>query len=213
MCGVVREKGLDALAAEEELKDMHTQLKSSAAHMGTTEPELVEQVSHLERKLREKDETIDRLRHQVGTASPTTTNRQIRHLKEEVEDVTHELTELKRSLGQERIENQRLMKSASTERVKARQLEREMESLRHNIDDYRKQLEWQREQVGGAGGWGTVEADCKERLRKKDLEMADQLDKIETLKSFADIKKELVMFVIVKHGRSSSLMDLKVIFP
>ena len=36
---------------------------------------------------------------------------------------------------------------------------------------------------------------------------------VKTLKSFADIKKELVMFAIVKYGRSSSLMDLKVIFP
>ena len=36
---------------------------------------------------------------------------------------------------------------------------------------------------------------------------------VKTLKSFADIKKELVMFSIVKYGRSSSLMDLKVIFP
>ena len=31
---------------------------------------------------------------------------------------------------------------------------------------------------------------------------------VKTLKSFADIKKELVMFAIVKYG-----MDLKVIFP
>ena len=31
---------------------------------------------------------------------------------------------------------------------------------------------------------------------------------VKTLKSFADIKKELVMFTIVKYG-----MDLKVIFP
>ena len=36
---------------------------------------------------------------------------------------------------------------------------------------------------------------------------------VKTLKSFADIKKELVMLAIVKYGRSSSLMDLKVIFP
>ena len=36
---------------------------------------------------------------------------------------------------------------------------------------------------------------------------------VKTLKSFADIKKELVMFAIVKYGRSSSLIDLKVVFP
>ena len=32
-------------------------------------------------------------------------------------------------------------------------------------------------------------------------------------KILSDIKKELVMFAIVKYGRSSSLIDLKVIFP
>lgn len=103
----------------------------------------------------------------------------MRHFKEEVEDLGQELTELKRSLGQERVENQRLMKSASTERVKSRQLEREVDTMRHNLDDYRKQLDWQREQVGGTGARGTVEADCRERLRKKDMELAQQLDKIE----------------------------------
>ena len=35
---------------------------------------------------------------------------------------------------------------------------------------------------------------------------------VKTLKSFADIKKELEMFSIVKYGRSSLLMNLKVIF-
>lgn len=73
------------------------------------------------------------------------------------------------------------MKSASSERVKSRQLEREIDMMRHNLDDYRKQLDWQREQVGGAGARGTVEADCRERLRKKDIELAQQLDKIEVL--------------------------------
>ena len=33
---------------------------------------------------------------------------------------------------------------------------------------------------------------------------------VKTLKSFADIKKELVMFALVKYGRSSSLMDFSI---
>ena len=173
---VVREKGLDALAAEEELKELSAQHESTKSRINTSEQELIEQALQLEKELRAKDETIERLKQQVGTTSPSVAGRQIRHLKEEVEDLTRELTELKRSLGQERDENQKLIQSASSERLKTRQLEREVDKMRHNLDDYRKQLDWQREQGSGRG---TVEADCRERLRKKDLEMAQQLDKIE----------------------------------
>ncbi len=158
---------------------MHTQLKSATSHLGSPEQQLVVQVTQLEKELRLKDETVERLMQQLGTSSPSVASRQVRHMKEEVEDLSHELTELKRSLGVERVENQRLMQSASSERVKARQLEREVDTMKHNVDDYRKQLDWQREQVGGTGARGTVEADCRERLRKKDMELAEQLDKIE----------------------------------
>lgn len=174
----MREKGLDAQAAEEELRELTAQHESSKAREGSSEHELIEQALQLEKELRARDETIERLKQQVGTTSPSVAARQVRHLKEEIEDKDHELLELKRSLGQERDENQKLMQSASSERLKARQLEREMDKLRHNLDDYRKQLDWQREQ-GGVASRATVEADCRERLRKKDLEMAQQLDKIE----------------------------------
>ena len=40
------------------------------------------------------------------------------------------------------------------------------------------------------------------------FEVKESLE-VKTLKSFADIKKELVMFSIVKNGMSSLLMDLK----
>lgn len=175
---VAKEKGLDAEAAEAELRELHSQHTSTRAHMDTSEQDLVEKMVQLETELRLRDDTIERLRQQIGTSSPSVAARQVRHLKEEVEDLTSELTELRRSLGLERTENQRLMQSASSERLKSRQLEREMDKMRHNLDDYRKQLDWQREQGGGPGR-GTVEADCRERLRKKDLEMAQQLDKIE----------------------------------
>lgn len=181
LCCVMREKGLDAQAAEAELRELSSQHISTRAHMNSSEQDLVEKVVELEKELRLKDDAIDRLRQQAGTSSPSVATRQVRHLREEVEDLTQELTELKRSLGQERIENQRLMQSASSEKLKARQLEREIDMMRHNLDDYRKQLDWQREQGGGAMR-GTVEADCRERLRKKDLEMAQQLDKIEVCK-------------------------------
>ena len=175
----MKEKGLDARAAEEELREVHAQLKSATSHISSPEHRLVEQVTQLEKEVRLKDETVDRLMQQIGTTSPSVANRQLRHLKEEVEDLNHEMTELKRSLGQERVENQRLLQSASSERVKARQLEREVDAMRHNLDDYRKQLDWQREQRGRDGAYGSVEADFRERLRKKDLEVAQQLDKIE----------------------------------
>lgn len=174
---MVREKGLDARAAEEELRDVHAQLRSATSHINSPEHRLVEQVTQLEKELSLKDETVERLMQQIGTTSPSVASRQVRHFKEEIEDLNHELLEMKRSLGQERVQNQRLMKSASTERVKSRQLEREVDTMRNNLDDYRKQLDWQCEKVGGTRG--TVEADCRERLRKKDMELAEQLDKIE----------------------------------
>ena len=175
---MAKEKGLDAQAAEDELRELHSKHEATRAHMDTSEKDLVEKVVELEKDLRLKDDVIEGLRHQLGTTSPSVTARQVRHLREEVEDLTQELDELKRSLGQERVENQRLMQSASSERLKSRQLEREVDKMRHNLEDYRKQLDWQREQGGGVGK-GTVEADCRERLRRKDLEMAEQLDKIE----------------------------------
>ncbi len=175
---VMREKGLDAQVAEEELKEVSAQLESTKSRVNSSEHELIEQALQLEKELRARDEIIERLKQQLGTTSPSVAARQVRHLKEEIEDLTHELSEIKRSLGQERDENHKLMQSASSERLKTRQLEREVDKMRHNLDDYRKQLDWQREQ-GGAAGRGTVEADCRERLRKKDLEMAQQLDKIE----------------------------------
>ena len=157
---------------------MNAQHESIKSRVNSSEQELVEQVLQLEKELRARDDTVERLKQQLGTTSPSVATRQVRHLKEEVDELTHELSELKRSLGQERDDNIKLMESASTERVKTRKLEREIDMMRHNLEDYRKQLDWQREH-GGVVSRGTVEADCRERLRKKDLEMAQQLDKIE----------------------------------
>lgn len=77
LCAVVREKGLDARAAEEELRDVHTQLKSATSHISSPEHRLVEQVTLLEKELQLKDETVERLMQQIGTGSPSVATRQV----------------------------------------------------------------------------------------------------------------------------------------
>ena len=77
LCAVVREKGLDARAAEEELRDVHTRLKSATAHINSPEHRLVEQVTQLEKELQLKDETVERLMQQIGTTSPSVASRQV----------------------------------------------------------------------------------------------------------------------------------------
>ena len=61
------------------------------------------------------------------------------------------------------------------------QLEREVDQLRQNLEDYRHQLDWQSREGGRASSSvrRAGESDFRERLRKKDLEIAEQLDKIE----------------------------------
>ena len=60
------------------------------------------------------------------------------------------------------------------------QLEREVDQLRQNLEDYRHQLDWQSREGGRASSLRRAgESDFRERLRKKDLEIAEQLDKIE----------------------------------
>ena len=55
-----------------------------------------------------------------------------------------------------------------------------MDQLRQNLEDYRRQLDWQSKERGGASSLSRAgESDFREKLRKKDLEIAEQLDKIE----------------------------------
>ncbi len=177
--GVMRVKGLDAQAAVEELRELHSQHESTAVHAGTPEGDLVEQMVRLEKDIRLKDDTIERLKQQIGTSSPSVMASEARHLRAEVDDLNHELAELRRSVGEERSDNEKLMKNASAERLKSRRMERDLDALRHNLEDYKRQLDWQREQGRGTAARGTIEADFREKMRKKDMELAQQLDKIE----------------------------------
>lgn len=55
-----------------------------------------------------------------------------------------------------------------------------MDQLRQNLEDYRRQLDWQSKERGGGSSLSRAgESDFREKLRKKDLEIAEQLDKIE----------------------------------
>ena len=175
----MRLKGLDAQAAEEELKDLHVQCQSTTSRVSASEGELISQLVQLEQDLRYKDDIINQLREQIGRSSPTVSASQIRYLRDENEDLMQELKELRHSIGQERSEKERLMQAASSERLKAHQLEKDLVNMRHNCEDYKKQLDWQRERGRGSRAEGTGEADFRLKLKKKDLEMAEQLDKIE----------------------------------
>ena len=177
----MRVKGLEAQAAEEDLRELNTQYAMTAGQVGSSEQDLVEQIVQLEKELRHKDDIIESFQQRVGSGrnSPSVLANETRHLRDEVEDLMHELAEVKRSLTNERSQNDRLMKDSSSERLRSRQMEREVNDLKHNLEDYRKQFDWRREQGQGTAARNTVEADFRERLRKKDSEMAEQLDKIE----------------------------------
>ncbi len=50
------------------------------------------------------------------------------------------MTDVRRSLDHERLENERLTADASGERLRSRQLEREVDRLKQNLEDYRYSL-------------------------------------------------------------------------
>ena len=96
------------------------------------------------------------------------------------------LEESQRLLAFQKSETQRLKDSAEVERGRSRELEQQLEQCRQNLEDHRRQLEWQQSRVGPGGGASTssssrrlADSDFRDRLRKKDHEIAEQLDKIE----------------------------------
>ena len=95
------------------------------------------------------------------------------------------LEESQRLLVFQKSETQRLKDSAEVERGRSRELERQLEQCRQNLEDHRRQLEWQQSRAGPGGGASSsssrrlADSDFRDRLRKKDHEIAEQLDKIE----------------------------------
>lgn len=75
----------------------------------------------MEKELRHRDTLISQLRERGGVSSPAATN-ETRRLREQLEDMRHELSEVKRSLEHERRENERLSNDVSSERLRAREV-------------------------------------------------------------------------------------------
>lgn len=163
-------KGLEVMAAEEEVRELQDQCDSLAARVGgsTTEKDLVEQVVRLEKELRFKDDMMERLKDEQAVRSVSPSKMlELRHLRDELDDTKMEREDLKRSLLQEQEENRKLLDRETGERLRSRQLERELEAVRHNLEENAKTLEWHRGQERMKG----KEADFRERMRKKMSEM------------------------------------------
>ena len=92
---------------------------------------------------------------------------EVRHLREELEDVKSERDELRQPIGHERGENKRLMAVVSSEKLNFCQIEQEFNKVQYCLKDNHKQLNWQREQGYRIRGRLTVEAESWERMKKK----------------------------------------------
>jgi len=163
-------KGLEVEAMEEELRDLQDQCESLASRAGgaSGERDLIEQVVRMEKELRVKEDMLERLREEQASLSVSPSKMlELRHLRDELDDLKAEREELKRSLSQEQDENHKLLEKAAADRLKYRQLERELETMKHNLEENAKTLEWHRGQERVKG----KEADFRERLRKKTSEM------------------------------------------
>ena len=177
---VMRAKGLEVEAAKEEVRERQMQSDSLVIPSdSSSELDLVKQVMELEKSLRHKEEVIERLKQQASHPASPSIMTEVRHLKDELENVEVERNELRQSLEREKDENKILIGTVSSEKLKFRKVERQLDEVQHNLEENRKQLQWQREQGAGVVGRGTVEPDFRERMKKKDMEMAKQLDKIE----------------------------------
>lgn len=82
----------------------------------------------MEKELRHCNTVITQLKERAGVSSPAATN-EIRRLQEQVDDLKHENTEVKRSLDHERRENERLSNDVSSERLRAREVRLYHDSL------------------------------------------------------------------------------------
>ena len=80
----------------------------------------------LEKEVRHRDTVITQLRQRAGVPSPAATN-EARRLQELVDDLRHELAEVKRSLEHERRENERLSSDVSSERLRAREVSKSLQ--------------------------------------------------------------------------------------
>ena len=155
---------------EEELRDLQDQCESLTSRVGggSGERDLVEEVVRLEKELRMKEDMLERLREEQTSMSVSPSKMlELRHMRDELEDLKAEREELKRFLSQEQDENRKHLEKAAADRLKHRQLERELETMKHNLEENTKTLEWHRGQERAKG----KEADFRERLRKKTSEM------------------------------------------
>ena len=74
-----------------------------------------------DKELRQQLSQIQQLQEQAGAPPPSTTN-EIRRLREELEDLRHENTGVKRSLEYEKAETDRLTHEVAAEKLKTRQV-------------------------------------------------------------------------------------------
>lgn len=200
---VLKVKGEEAQVAFEELS-----AREAVQPTGTAERDLLDQIVHLEKEVRHRDAALEELRER-NMQSP---GNEARYLREQLEDVKHDLSEKNRLFDQERSENERLSSECSAERLRSRQLEREVDRLKQNLEDYRRQLEWHRERDSSSGSQQRQgEPDFREKLRRKDLEIAEQLDKMEELLNARDgLERQLhELTVQLGHVEEQRLMAIR----
>ena len=111
----------------------------------SNEQDLVEQVLQLEKEVCFKEDVIKRTKNQVTRPASPSIVTEVRHLREELEDVKSERDELRQPIGHERDENKRLMAVVSSEKLNFCQIEQEFNKVEYGLKDNHKQLNWQRE--------------------------------------------------------------------
>nr|XP_033809362.1 centrosomal protein of 290 kDa isoform X2 [Geotrypetes seraphini] len=134
--------------------------------------------SQLKNKVRKLENELEMAQLSAGGRDTRFLRDEIRQLENQLEQKDKELTEMERELEKEKKVNEQLALRNEEAENENSKLRRENEQLRQDIIDYQRQIDSQRETLLSRRGG---DADYRSQLSKKNLELVQYLDEIQSL--------------------------------